>query len=202
MTRTILAACAVVLALAACGEDSTGPRPIAAGSVTFNVPAIGSRAAETFLASGAVQLDAAGRWQPGTWAFAAAGPEPDAPLDVYATASLSSGLYDHLRMELPREVRAGAVLEVRSYCDPADLACSRFEFFLAANLRSLASDAYCSASSGTVRVTARDRQRIAGTFDLPVDCLSLGDRWTRNAPVRGTFDLPVVEISAPVRPGV
>ena len=195
MTLRILIACAALLGVA-CGKDTAGPEPIASGSATFGIPALGTRPPAIFSAAGAVELDAQGKGVPGTWAYAAIAPALGWPLDLYATMPSSNGLYHHMRIKLPRDVQAGTVLEITpSACSHPDVTCAGFEFFLNTNLGNNLGDAYCRSVSGPVRVTARSDRRVAGTFRVPVTCAARPGDNLIYAVVEGSFDVPLVDIT-------
>lgn len=196
MMRKILATCAALLALAACEDDPIRTEPVASGSATFNIPTMGSRPAASFSASGAVELDSAGNWKLGNWAYAEIASTTRWPLRALASMPAGDGSYNYLQMKLARDAQAGAVLTVKDFCGQSELTCAEFGVLVG-----LASEVGtplggCSASSGTVRITARNSRRIAGTLTVPVMCgMYTGNTATTAGTVEGSFDLPLVDVS-------
>lgn len=206
--RKILTGCAAVLALAACGDDGgsgpagpTGRQPIPPGSFSFSLPAIDGQPAGAFRAAGAVELDGMGLFELGDWAFGEFGPNPTAPLEVYASAPGADGRFHYLRMSLPREVQPGTVLPIRFPCVSRP-DCAGFQFILDwVSVRSNADPrAFCglgASSSGSVRIATREARRITGTFTAEVLCSLYRDPSTvvSYTVTDGSFDVPIVQPS-------
>ena len=209
MSRMILAACAAVLALAACGDDGgsgpggpAGPRPIPAGRMSFSLPAYEGQAASTFAAQGAPGRDSLAYFTLGNWAFAEPGASARAPLYVYASAPAGAeNLYHHVKVQMPRDVQAGAVVPLTGSCRSQATDCGAVDLLLnLVNPRPVGQgsrSAGClaaNANGGSVLITARTATRVAGTFTLNADCFTIpGSVQFAHSLVDGSFDVPIVQ---------
>jgi hypothetical protein len=183
--------CAMLLALAACPFDSTGPGDDRA-VLRFSHTAAGTLLpAGTYEAEGEVRIGSQGQLQPGEWVFAMVGIPPSL-LRVTASrrSAIVDGRYDLVLMELPLTLQAGASVPVFSPCVGSP-DCAQVQLGVRAQ-GNLTPEMTCGLDGGTATVTARSDTRIQGTFSGPGNCFAPG----ASAPFQvtgGTFDVPILD---------
>lgn len=184
----------MLLAFAACDDGPTGPRAVPSGSATATYTGVGVYPGGTFAANGPMLLDSVSIEKPGNWAYGRLGGAAPAP--VYVTAMMPAGgaLNHYLHVQVPREVRSGAVLPVLAPCPVESTTCGAFQLTLR-TVRNGGDGIQCFAETGSVRVTSRTADRIQGTFSGEMRCVlpPTGDEPMQVT--NGAFDVPIIDVA-------
>lgn len=185
--------CAMLLALAACPSDGTGPGDGTA-LLRFSHTAAGTLLpAGTYEAEGEVRMGGQGQIQPGEWVYAVVGVPPSL-LRVNASqrSALVNGRYDLVIMELPVGLGAGGSVPIHAPCLGLP-DCAQVQVRLGVRAQANQTpEMTCTLEGATVTVTARSATRVQGTFSGPGTCYAPG----ASAPFQvtgGTFDVPILD---------
>lgn len=184
--------CAMLLALAACPSDGTGPDGTA--MLRFSHTAAGTLLpAGTYEARGEVRMGSQGQIRPGEWVYALVGIPPSL-LRVNASqrSVLINDRYDLMMMELPVGLGAGGSVPIHAPClGLPDCAQVQMRLGVRAGANQTP-EMTCTLVGATVTVTARSATRVQGTFSGPGNCYAPGG----SAPFQvtgGTFDVPILD---------
>lgn len=192
MRARSLAACLLVVSLAAC-EEAFGPGSTApeASSFVFGHAAFGGRAAGTFSAVGEAPLQPGGVLPLGDWAFAHVIETSLKPVVVEASRGTGGGRFDVVSVVVPGGAQAGQTLAIGSPCgEPDGCASMIVDFGLVPETLERQFD--CALRSGTLQLTTFTGDRVAGTFSGRMVCEELPGVEARVQ--GGQFDVAILEI--------